>query len=334
MDEVTGNPVGGAKVSVKQPDGSTKYYTTDKNGEVKEYSKTASGDYKTPIGSYEITVTEVPDGYNVTTGKTEKVSVTQGNETVHIAKVNLVEGGALTIKVVDEVTGNPVSDAKVEVTQPDGNKKTYKTNSDGEITEYLKVVKDKNGKDVYIAPVGEYSIKIVSVPDGSTVTVGKESTVEVSLGKKSEHIVKINTSNASNTNPSNTNASNTNPSNTNASNTNPSNTNASNTNASSTNTSSNTGTSNSTSTSSSSTSSGTGTVESTNLSNNKDTSTTTITSIDTKGTGGNNVSAKSQKTGESKLPYILFASIILMIIVGAIIYIKVHKEDDLEDISL
>ena len=325
MDEVTGNPVGGAKVSVKQPDGSTKYYTTDKNGEVKEYSKTASGDYKTPIGSYEITVTEVPDGYNVTTGKTEKVSVTQGNETVHIAKVNLVEGGALTIKVVDEVTGNPVSDAKVEVTQPDGNKKTYKTNSDGEITEYLKVVKDKNGKDVYIAPVGEYSIKIVSVPDGATVTVGKESTVEVSLGKKSEHIVKINTSNASNTNPSNTNASNTNPSNTNASNTN----------ASSTNTSSNTGTSNSTSSSSSSISSGTGTVESTNLSNNKDTSTTTtITSIDTKGTGGNNSTVKSQKTGESKLPYILFASIMLMIIVGAILYVKLHKEDDLEDIRL
>lgn len=284
----------------------------------------ATGVSVTSIGN-EITVTEVPDGYNVTTGKTEKVSVTQGNETVHIAKVNLVEGGALTIKVVDEVTGNPVSDAKVEVTQPDGNKKTYKTNSDGEITEYLKVVKDKNGKDVYIAPVGEYSIKIVSVPDGATVTVGKESTVEVSLGKKSEHIVKINTSNASNTNPSNTNASNTNPSNTNASNTN----------ASSTNTSSNTGTSNSTSSSSSSISSGTGTVESTNLSNNKDTSTTTtITSIDTKGTGGNNSTVKSQKTGESKLPYILFASIMLMIIVGAILYVKLHKEDDLEDIRL
>ena len=413
-------------MSVKQPDGSTKYYTTDKNGEVKEYSKTASGEHKTPIGSYEITVTEVPDGYNVTTGNTKTVSVTQGSETTHIAKVDLVKGGALTIKVVDEVYGTPVSGAKVEVTQPDGTKKTYQTNSDGEITEYSKTVKDKTGKDVYIAPVGEYSVKIVSVPDGATVTVGKESTVNVSLGKKSEHIakvntaiggallikvedeetgeavkgaslevtepdgskktyvtdadgevkdymktvkdanghdvyvsptgtysikvtdvpkgykvtvgeektvsvslgkksehlVKINTSGASNTNTGNTNTGNTNTGNTNTGNTNTGNTNTSNTNTPNT------------STPSKNSSTGTGTVESTNLSNNKDTSTTTITSIDTKGTGGSNVTAKSQKTGESKLPYILFASIMLMIIVGAILYVKIHKEDDLEDISL
>ena len=181
----------------------------------------------------------------------------------------------------------------------------------------MKTVKDANGHDVYVSPTGTYSIKVTDVPKGYKVTVGEEKTVSVSLGKKSEHLVKINTSGASNTNTGNTNTGNTNTSNTNTGNTNTSNTNTPNT-----------------STPSKNSSTGTGTVESTNLSNNKDTSTTTITSIDTKGTGGSNVTAKSQKTGESKLPYILFASIMLMIIVGAILYVKIHKEDDLEDISL
>ncbi|MBO4784887.1 MAG: hypothetical protein J5521_09090, partial [Lachnospiraceae bacterium] len=118
---------------------------------------------------------------------------------------------------------------------------------------------------------------------------------------------------------------NTNPGNTNPGNANPSNTTVSNTN-----------TSNNTSTASNNTNTGSNLDGSSNSSDNKDTSNITVTSIDTqiKGAGGNNSTAKSLKTGESKLPYILFASIMLMIIVGAIIYIKVHKEDDLEDIRL
>ncbi|MBR5066247.1 MAG: hypothetical protein IKX08_01225, partial [Lachnospiraceae bacterium] len=334
-DEVTGNPVKGAKVSVKQPDGNTKYFTTDENGEVSEYSKTASGNHNTPVGNYKITVTEAPSGYNVTTGNTNTVSVTQGNEITHIAKVDLVKGGALIIKVVDEETGKPVKGVSLEVTEPDGSKKTYVTDADGEVKDYIKIVKDKKGNDVYLSPVGEYNIKIVSVPDGATVTVGKESTVNVSLGQKSEHLVKINTSSTNNTNPGNTNPGNTNPGNTNSGNTNPGNTNPGNANPSNT-TVSNTNTSNNTSTASNNTNTGSNLNGSSNSSDNKDTSNITVTSIDTqiKGTGGNNSTAKSLKTGESKLPYILFASIMLMIIVGAIIYIKVHKEDDLEDIRL
>ncbi|MBR4413037.1 MAG: hypothetical protein IKS60_05450, partial [Lachnospiraceae bacterium] len=344
-DEVTGNPVKGAKVSVKQPDGNTKYFTTDENGEVSEYSKTASGNHNTPVGNYKITVTEAPSGYNVTTGNTNTVSVTQGNEITHIAKVDLVKGGALIIKVVDEETGKPVKGVSLEVTEPDGSKKTYVTDADGEVKDYIKIVKDKKGNDVYLSPVGEYNIKIVSVPDGATVTVGKESTVNVSLGQKSEHLVKINTSSTNNTNPGNTNPGNTNPGNTNPGNTNPGNTNPGNTNPGNTNpgnanpsntTVSNTNTSNNTSTASNNTNTGSNLDGSSNSSDNKDTSNITVTSIDTqiKGAGGNNSTAKSLKTGESKLPYILFASIMLMIIVGAIIYIKVHKEDDLEDIRL
>ncbi|MBO4702993.1 MAG: hypothetical protein J5625_10090, partial [Lachnospiraceae bacterium] len=327
-DEVTGNPVKDAKVSVKQPDGSTKYYTTDGNGEVTEYSKTASGNHKTPVGSYEITVTEAPDGYNVTTGSTKTVSVTQGNETTHIAKVDLVKGGALLIKVEDEETGKAVKGVSLEVTEPDGSKKTYVTDADGEVKDYIKTVKDKKGNDVYLSPVGEYNIKIVSVPEGATVTVGKESSVNVSLGQKSEHLVKINTSNANNTNT-------TNPGNTNLGNTNPGDTTASNTNTSNT-TVSNTNTSNNTSTAGNNTNTGSNTVGSSNLSDNKDSSNTTITTIDTKvkGVEGNSSTAKSLKTGESKLPYILFASIMLIIIAGAILYIKLHKKDDFVDIKL
>ena len=254
----------------------------------------------------------------MTVGKESTVKVSLGQKSEHIAKVNTALGGALLIKVEDEETGEAVKGASLEVTEPDGSKKTYVTDADGEVKDYMKTVKDANGHDVYVSPTGTYSIKVTDVPKGYKVTVGEEKTVSVSLGKKSEHLVKINTSSASNTNTGNTNTSNTNTGNTNTSNTN----------------TPNTGTSNNTSSVGNNTSSSTGSVGSTTLTNNKDTSTTTITSIDTKGTGGNNSTVKSQKTGESRLPYILFASIMLMIIVGAILYVKLHKEDDLEDIRL
>lgn len=86
VDEKTNDPVPGATVQVKYPDGTVETKTTDENGEI-NYPQ----DPGVPTGDYEVTVTEVPDGYTVTTGETAKVTVEKNAVAEHVAKVDSAE---------------------------------------------------------------------------------------------------------------------------------------------------------------------------------------------------------------------------------------------------
>ena len=82
-DEKTGDVVPGATVKVTYPDGSSKNYDTDSGGEIILS--------KLPSGKYKVEVVSVPDGYTVTTGNVQNVSVTDGERAdceVYIAAEN------------------------------------------------------------------------------------------------------------------------------------------------------------------------------------------------------------------------------------------------------
>ncbi|MBR6402909.1 MAG: carboxypeptidase regulatory-like domain-containing protein, partial [Eubacterium sp.] len=79
LDEKTKKPVPNATVTVKRPDGTTGTYTTDENGQIILKN--------IPTGDYQITVIKVPEGYDVTTGKTETVKVEKGKTTSHTALI-------------------------------------------------------------------------------------------------------------------------------------------------------------------------------------------------------------------------------------------------------
>ncbi len=72
-DETTDEPVPGAKVEVTTPDGEKTEHVTNEDGEVKIE--------KVPEGEYTVVITDVPDGYDVTTGKEVKVDVKKGKTT-------------------------------------------------------------------------------------------------------------------------------------------------------------------------------------------------------------------------------------------------------------
>ncbi len=72
-DETTDEPVPGATVEVTSPDGEKTEHKSDENGEVKIE--------KVPEGDYTVEITDVPDGYDVTTGQEVKVTVKKNKTT-------------------------------------------------------------------------------------------------------------------------------------------------------------------------------------------------------------------------------------------------------------
>lgn len=181
-DEKTGETVPDATVNITFPDGSNKDYTTDKNGQV------IIND--TPIGEYEITTTEVPDGYEITEGETETAEVKEDETTKHDVYITPGDSdttdtppadsdkGNLIVTVHDEETGEPVPDATVEITYPDGTVEEYVTNSDGTV-------------ELINVPEGEYEIVVKKVPDGYEVVTGKTETAVVKAGETTKHDVLI-----------------------------------------------------------------------------------------------------------------------------------------------
>ena len=180
VDEVTNKPVPGAEVEVKKPDGSTEILKTDENGEITKFVD------DTPVGDYTIIVKKVPEGYTVTVNKEQPAKVTRGNLTSVISKIN-TETGGLLITVLDEKTDKPVPGAEVEVKKPDGSTEILVTDENGQITKFTE--KDKDGH--YKAPIGEYKIIVVKVPEGYSVTTGKTETKVIEVGKVVEHVAKI-----------------------------------------------------------------------------------------------------------------------------------------------
>ena len=383
LDEVTESGVPNAEVEVTLPDNTKKTLTTNSAGKILDYAAYETDSYgkkhyTAALGTYKTKVTKVPDGYKVTIGETDIKEVVAGEVKQILAKINTSTGG-LKITVLDEKTGNPVPGAQVSVEEPDGSKKTFTTDANGEILNYA--AKDANGH--YTAKLGKYKMTVTKVPDGYSVTTGATEEKEVTVGKLVEHVAKINTSsnnsknnsnsnnNNNNNNNSNTNNnnSNNNNSNTNENNnstnnntntnennnsTNNANANNTNTNANTTNTNSNT-TSNDTQTTQVTSNGNTGSNNTSNSgsnntssgsnsgSSNSDTSTSnTVTGGNTTGTNvtstnkttGSTTTVTSQKTGESKVPYFLFAGSMLAVIAGAVIYVLKHEEKDLPDINL
>ena len=180
LDEATGKPVPGAEVEVKKPDGTTETVTTDQNGEITKFED------DTPTGDYTITVKKVPEGYTVTVNKEQTAKVVKGNVTSVVSKINTKTGGLL-ITVLDEKTNEPVPNAEVEVVKPDGTKETLTTDKNGQVTKFTE--KDSDGH--YKAPIGDYKITVVKVPDGYNVTTGKTEVKTTEVGKVVEHIAKI-----------------------------------------------------------------------------------------------------------------------------------------------
>ena len=98
LDEKTKKPVPNAVVTIQNPDGSTGTYTTDENGQI--ILK------KVPAGDYKITVTKVPDGYHVTTGKTETAIVKKNKETSHTSYVDKDDSTQTTTSAPNPAPGS------------------------------------------------------------------------------------------------------------------------------------------------------------------------------------------------------------------------------------
>ncbi len=172
-DEKTGDTIPGATVEVTDFNGDTKEYTTDANGQITIKDLTP--------GKYDIETTKVPDGYDVTLGKSDTAMVEPDKTTSHDVYINTEEPGALIVTVFDEKTKEVVPGATVEITDPSGNTKEYTTDENGKIT-----IKDLDP--------GKYQIVTTKVPEGYTVTLGKTETAIVESGKTTSHDVYINTS--------------------------------------------------------------------------------------------------------------------------------------------
>ena len=182
-EEKSGLDVPDATVEIKYPDGTTKTYKTDEKGEVKDEN---GKELEVLPGNYEVTVTDVPKGYDVTTGETGTVTVPKNDEGHHEAVISTDRGGII-ITVLDEETDLPVPNATVVVTEPDGTTKTYTTDENGQVTDYAK--KDTFGN--YTAETGDYTYKVTKVPTGYHVTVGEEQTGTVVTGQLTELEAKI-----------------------------------------------------------------------------------------------------------------------------------------------
>ncbi|MBR0146091.1 MAG: LPXTG cell wall anchor domain-containing protein, partial [Eubacterium sp.] len=180
LDEKTNLPVKDATIEVTEPDGTKKTYTTDENGQVTDYAKKDEyGNYTAETGDYTYKVTQVPVGYHVTVGEEQTGTVETGKLTELEAKIATEDTGKLTIHVIEEKSGRDVKNAEVEVQYPDGEKKTYITDENGNVT-------DENGKTL-IVPPGTYSVTIVKVPEGYDVTTGETGVVVVPKDDEGHH---------------------------------------------------------------------------------------------------------------------------------------------------
>ena len=183
IEESTGLDVSGAKVEVTDEAGETRVYYTDENGVIVD----ENGEIPVvPSGTYTITVSEVPVGYDVTVGEIGEVTVPKDGEGHHDAVI-ATERGAIIITVLDEETGEPVENAEIVVVTPEGDKMSFITDVNGQVTDFA--TRDEFGN--YVAAPGEYEYTVVKVPEGYHVTVGEEQTGEVEVGKLTELEAKI-----------------------------------------------------------------------------------------------------------------------------------------------
>ena len=179
-DEETGD------VLDNDSDGKTTLEVTDQYGE-KKVVTTTSGTVtidnwavSTPGNPTTVTITKVPSTHIV---PTEADKVTTTVEVVKGANSHDVEApqkpdtiGDLIITVKDEVLNTDVPNAYVEITYPDGSKEFAYSDSDGKIS--------RPG-----VTTGNYTVTIISVPQGYTPPSQTVSKITVTTGKNKLEIV-------------------------------------------------------------------------------------------------------------------------------------------------
>jgi 5-hydroxyisourate hydrolase-like protein (transthyretin family) len=183
IEERSGMDVPGAKVVITAEDGTTRTYVTNEDGVIVDKNGKIP---VVPAGKYTITVSEVPTGYEVKTGEVGTVVVPKNSEGHHDAVI-ATEKGAIIITVLDEDTGMPVEGAEIVVITPEGEKKVFITDENGQVTEYAE--RDQFGN--YVAKIGEYEYTVVKVPVGYHVTVGEKQTGVVVVDELTELEAKI-----------------------------------------------------------------------------------------------------------------------------------------------
>ena len=196
-EKKTGRPVPDAEVEVTGPDGTTKTYKTNGNGEIVDVNGNTPIDV--PAGKYKVTVKKVPAGYEVETGQTAEVEVPENKEGRHIAKIVSSTGG-LKIKVLEEGTNREVPDATVVVEAPEGvkfpdgsTKITAVTDKNGNITTNTGADGKTYDLTSGLTP-GDYKITVTKVPAGYQVTTGETKTKKVVKDEVAEHVALIATS--------------------------------------------------------------------------------------------------------------------------------------------
>ena len=166
-DKDTKEPIPGATVEIVDKDGKViDTIVTDENGQIKKPNL--------PIGDYVIKVTKVPEGYNPPAD--QNATIKRGETTQKIFEVE--KGlGALSVLVRDKDTKEPIPGAKVQIVDKNGKViLETKTNNEG------KLEKDK-------LPAGDYTIKVIEVPEGYTTPANTVAPVKV--GKKTNVIFEL-----------------------------------------------------------------------------------------------------------------------------------------------
>ena len=173
-------------------------------------------------GNYRIKEIKAPKNYQpanfeleFTVDNNGKVTITKSSDKGNVdSKDNIIMfyndpievevTGWLSVYVEEELTGRPVPEAVVEVTDEDGNVYTITTRTDGQI-DVDKILlngkkitvntddqlTDENGKFYIRVPAGKYTTKVVKVPEGYDVTVGETGDVTVPENDKGRHEAKI-----------------------------------------------------------------------------------------------------------------------------------------------
>ncbi len=183
-EEKSGLDVPDATVTVtNKTTGETTEFKTNSKGEIVDDNGLTP---ELPVGDYTVVVSEVPEGYEVTTGESADITVPKNDTAKHEAVIKTVRGGII-ITVYDEETGEVVSGAKVTITTPDGVTDTFVTNAKGQVDEYGK--KDAFGN--YTQVPGTFTYVVTEVPAGYKVTVGESQTGTVVADELTKLIAKI-----------------------------------------------------------------------------------------------------------------------------------------------
>ncbi len=150
-DERTGARVPRARLRITGPANYNSTAVTNESGE--------AAVYRLRPGDYTVTITEVPEGYTVTTNR-EIVKLVAARQTTNFEYM-VNQFGGLSIVVLDEKTGARVPNAELVITGPGNFSKQGRTDSNGEV------------KFTDLEP-GEYTVKITRVPEGYFVTTESE----------------------------------------------------------------------------------------------------------------------------------------------------------------